>query len=63
MTVTDHILTAADGGEITLLCLIDLSKCFDVIDHQILLNKLGLHGVDTQWFEAHLGGHTECITP
>ena len=61
MTVTDRIMTATDDGEITLVCLIDLSKCFDVIDHDILLRKLQLYGVDTAWFRAYLGGHTQCV--
>ena len=61
-TVTDQILSAADGGEITLLCLIDLSKCFDIIDHDLLLRKLELHGVDNQWFKAYLTGHTQSVS-
>ena len=60
-TVTDRILTATDSGEITLLCLIDLSKCFDVIDHSILLKKLQLYGVDTAWFCNYLRGHTQSV--
>ena len=60
--VTDQILTAADGGNITLLCLIDLSKCFDVINHDILLRKLMLYGVDITWFRAYLEGHSQSVT-
>ena len=60
MTVTDHILTATDGGEISLLCLIDLSKCFD-IDHTILLRKVVQYGVETCWFQAYITGHTQCV--
>ena len=61
MTVTDHILSATDGGEISLMCLIDLSKCFDVINHDILLRKLALYGIDTTWFSAYLRGHTQSV--
>ena len=61
-TVTDQILTATDDGELTLMCLIDLSKCFDIIDHKILLRKLMLHGIDTQWFREYLGGHTQSVS-
>ena len=49
-------------GRISILCLLDLSKCFDVIDHNMLLNKLQLHGVDTSWFASYLHGHTQCIS-
>ena len=61
ITITDRILTATDNGDISLLCLIDLSKCFDVIDHDLLLRKLRLHAVDTAWFEAYLHGHTQSV--
>ena len=32
MTVTDNILTGMDNSEVSLMTLIDLSRCFDVID-------------------------------
>ena len=46
---------------ISLLCLVDLSKCFDVIDHKKLLSKLELHGIDTKWFGNYLTGHTQSV--
>ena len=46
-TISDHILSANDRGEISLLCLLDLSKCFDVIDHAKHLNKLRAHARPT----------------
>ena len=39
LSVTDRILAATDRGEISMLCLLDLSKCFDVINHELLLKK------------------------
>ena len=62
VSVADRILTASDQGEISLLCLIDLSKCFDVIDHSILLNKLNQYGVDTTWFASYLSGHSQKVS-
>ena len=62
ITVTDHILSATDRGEISLLCLLDLSKCFDVIDHSKLLTKLQLHGVDAGWFRSYLSNHTQSVS-
>ena len=35
-----HILSSTDHGEVSLFCLLDLSKYFDVIDHSRLLSKL-----------------------
>ena len=45
-----------------MLCLVDLSKCFDVIDHELLIGKLETHGIETSWFTAYLQGHTQSIS-
>ena len=62
LSVTDRILAATDRGEISLLCLIHLSKCFDVIDHELLVTKLAAHGIDSSWFAAYLRGHTQSVS-
>ena len=62
LSVTDQILAATDRGEISMLCLLDLSKCFDVINHELLLQKLRLHGIETSWFAAYLHGHTQSVS-
>jgi len=61
ISISDSILTAMDNTEISLLCLIDLSKCFDVIDHAKLLEKLQLLGIDAGWFRSYLEGHTQSV--
>ena len=50
-----------DRSEITLFCLLDCSKCFDVIPHDPLLRKLELYGVDTRWFQSYLAGHYQQV--
>ena len=45
-----------------MLCLIDPSKCFDVINHELLLSKLAMHGIETSWFAAYLQGHTQSVS-
>ena len=62
VTISDRVLLANDQNQISLLCLLDLSKCFDVIDHSKLLLKLQQHGVDTAWFEAYLQKHTQSVS-
>ena len=60
--ISDEIFLAFDTGKISLLCLIDLSKCFDVIDHDKLLFKLQTLGINTTWFQKYLNGHTQSVS-
>ena len=62
LSVTEHILAATDRGDLSMLCLLDLSKCFDVIDHDLLMQKLMLHGIEISWFAAYLHGHTQSVS-
>ena len=55
------MLEAMDRREISLLVLLDLSKCFDVIDHQKLIQKLELYGVETTWFRSYLSDHRQRV--
>ena len=55
------MLQSMDEGKISLLVLVDLSKCFDVVPHTKLLEKLSLYGIDTAWFRSYLEGHTQQV--
>ena len=49
----------------TALCFIDLSKCFDTIDHTILIKKLhmyGITGTTLRWFKHYLSSRKQCVT-
>ena len=59
LTMTDKILKAMDKSEITLLALLDLSRCFDIVDHNTILRKLELVQVRSGWFKSYLEGHTQ----
>ena len=59
--MTDEILRGMDRSHITLLTLLDLSRCFDVIDHDTLLEKLQLMGISTGWFKSYLEGHVQQV--
>ena len=61
VSVNDSLLTAADRGDISILTLIDLSRAFDVVDHQTLLNQLQLLQIAPGWFRSYLGGHKQCV--
>ena len=49
LKICNDALLAADEGEVTTLCMIDLAAAFDTVDHDVLLSKLqqmfGINGV------------------
>jgi hypothetical protein len=48
----------------TAVCLLDISKCFDTIDHKILLNKLQQYGicdVEHKWFNSYLNERSQVV--
>lgn len=59
--VTDDVLRAMDNSEITLWVMVDLSKCFDMVPHDKLLEKLSLCGIDPFWLDNYLDGHTQWV--
>ena len=59
--ITDKIFQSMDSGEISILVLLDLSKCFDVVSHPKLLQKLSLYGIHTAWFRSYLSDHTQQV--
>ena len=55
---------AVDKGELTGVCMLDMSAAFDVVDHGILLNKLKLYGFDEQaleWMKNYLSGRSQAV--
>ena len=59
------ILLAADGAEVTLLGLLDLSAAFDTVDHTILLDRLrvsfGLRGGVLSWITSFICDRTKTV--
>jgi hypothetical protein len=56
-TVTNHILKTLDEPSQILGIFCDLTKAFDCMNHDILLDKLvvnGAHGEITRWFKSYL---------
>ena len=53
----DLWLNAIDNGKMISTVLVDFKKAFDLVDHQILLNKLEIYGIKDEallWFNIYL---------
>ena len=61
LTVTDQIFQGMDHSEITLLALIGLSCCFDVVYHATLLTSFEQLQISTGWIRSYLTGHTQRV--
>ena len=62
--LTNEWLSQIDQGNVIGAIFYDLKKAFDVVDHEILLQKLALYGIRDKWlswFESHLFKRSQCI--
>ena len=65
LTAQNEILASLSKKQISLLILIDFSKAFDMVDHNILLEKLyryGIRGIAHEWFKSYLKGRKQYVT-
>ena len=44
--VIEYVLDKVNENEINGICMFDLAKCFDTIDHKLLLKKLSKYGLN-----------------
>ena len=64
LDVTDHILNSMNNGMVTASIFLDLKKAFDTVDHDILIKKLKLYGVDgstLKWFKSYLSKRIQSV--
>ena len=62
--VTEHIYKSTDKGNISLHVLLDPSKAFDIVNHDLLLNKLVQLlqlNIDSMWFASYLHNRTHPV--
>ena len=60
----NNITKSLHDGKAVIGILIDLSKAFDTVIHNILLDKLdymSIHGVALQWFKSYLTSRTQYV--
>ena len=62
--ITDKVLEGMDKQKVTALVLLDLSKAFDSINHERLLQKiahLGASSASVQWFKSYLSNRCQSV--
>ena len=60
----DHWIEAFENKEITAVVMVDQSAAFDVCDHQILLVKLKIYGLQEAtlgWFSSYLENRQQTV--
>ena len=65
LMLVDKITEALDQGESVVGVLLDFSKAFDTVDHDILLEKMEkyeMSGVELKWFEDDLSNRLQYVT-
>ena len=63
--LVDRVMGQIDKCEIPFAVFMDLSKAFDTLDHQILLEKLqyyGIQGTHLKWFESYLTNRKQYVS-
>ncbi len=57
LRVSNDIMSS-DGGDVTVLVLLDLSTAFDTVDHSTMIDRLryrvGFTGTALDWFSSYL---------
>ena len=60
----DSWLQAVESGQLAGVCMLDMSAAFDVVDHDLLLQKLSLYGFDEAilcWIKTYLSSRSQCV--
>ena len=60
----DKIMSHINNGDLVIGIFIDLTKAFDTVNHDILLQKLckyGIRGLPLIWFESYLKNREQCV--
>ena len=61
LKVNERIYRNIDDQKISIIMLLDLSKAFDSISHEILLNKCSHLKIDKRWFQSYLEDRVQSV--
>ena len=65
LSMVDSWLDALDNGKLVGLLLVDFKKAFDLVDHEILLAKLKIYGINeatASWFKSYLAQRQQLVS-
>jgi hypothetical protein len=65
LSIIDKIQNAIEDGNYSCGIFLDLSKAFDTVNHEILLQKLeyyGIRGMANDWFESYLDNRKQFVS-
>ena len=60
----DGWLQAVESDQLAGVCMLDMSAAFDLVDHDLLIQKLELYGFDESilgWTQSYLSGRRQCV--
>ena len=60
----DGWLKAVESGQMTGACFLDMSAAFELVDHDLLLEKLSLYGLEfdsIEWIKSYLEGRSQSV--
>ena len=64
IAVTDMLLEAMDNKQLSIVILLDMSKAFDSVDHNMLLQRilnLGVSSAVHKWFKSYLSDRWQYV--